>query len=60
MNQEGIFRQLTPIAVAQLIDIPEAYQSFAPDYLKEPNTDFSKRNGRVGLTSARMLNLRWA
>ena len=43
MKQEGIFRQLTPIALAQLIDIPEAYQSFAPDYLKEPNTRFSKK-----------------
>lgn len=43
MKQEGIFRQLTPIALAQLIDIPDVYQSFAPDYLKEPNTRFSKR-----------------
>lgn len=43
MKQEGIFQQLTPIALAQLIDIPEAYQSFAPDYLKEPNTRFSKK-----------------
>lgn len=43
MKQEGIFRQLTPLALAQLINVPQGYQSFAPDYLKEPNTKFTQK-----------------
>jgi hypothetical protein len=43
LKQEAIFGQLTPRALAQLIRIPEVYQPFAPDYLKEPNTKFSKK-----------------
>jgi hypothetical protein len=43
MKQEAIFGQLTPRALAQLIHIPEVYQPFASDYLKEPNTKFSKK-----------------
>lgn len=43
MKQEAIFGQLTPRALAQLIHIPEVYQPFAPDYLKEPNTKFTKK-----------------
>ncbi len=43
MKQEGIFKQLTPLALAQLINIPQAYESFAPDYLKEPNIKFPQK-----------------
>jgi len=43
MKQEGIFKQLTPVALAQLINMPQGYQSFAPDYLKEPNTKFTQK-----------------
>jgi len=44
MKQENIFEQLTPIALAQMIDVPQVYLPFAPDYLKEPNTKFLKRD----------------
>jgi hypothetical protein len=47
MKQENIFEQLTPIALAQMIDVPEEYLPFAPDYLKEPNTRFLKRDLKV-------------
>ena len=47
MKQENIFKQLTPIALAQMIDVPEEYIPFAPDYLKEPNTRFLKRDLKV-------------
>ena len=43
MKQENIFTQLTPAMVAELVEVPEAFQPFAPDYLKEPNTRFSKK-----------------
>ena len=44
MKQENIFRQLTPRVLAQMIEVPEEYLEFAPDYLKEPNTRFLKRD----------------
>jgi hypothetical protein len=47
MKQENIFEQLTPIALAQMIGVPEEYLPFAPDYLKEPNTRFLKRELKV-------------
>ncbi len=43
MKQEGIFKQLTPLALAQLINTPQAYESFALDYLKEHNTKFTQK-----------------
>ena len=43
MKQEAIFEKLTARALAQLIDIPEIYEPFAPEYLKEPNTKFTKK-----------------
>jgi hypothetical protein len=43
MKQENIFAQLTPAIVAELVEVPEVYQPFAPDYLKEPNTRFTKK-----------------
>lgn len=42
MKQESIFDRLTPTALAQMVNVPEIYEPFAPDYLKEPNTKFSK------------------
>lgn len=47
MKQENIFKQLTPIALAQMIDVPEEYIPYAPDYLKEPNTRFLKRDLKI-------------
>ncbi len=43
MRQENIFTQLAPTALAELIDVPEGYRPYAPDYLKEPNTKFPKK-----------------
>ncbi len=43
MRQENIFAQLTPTALAQMIEVPEMFQPYAPDYLKDPNTRFSKK-----------------
>ncbi len=34
MRQENIFAQLTPTALAQMIEVPEIFHSYAPDYLK--------------------------
>lgn len=47
LKQENIFAQLTPIGLAQMIGVPEEYLPFAPDYLKEPNTRFLKRDLKV-------------
>lgn len=47
LRQASIFANLTPQAIAQLIDIPEHYQAFAPEYLKEPDTKFTKREQRA-------------
>lgn len=44
LKQENIFAQLTPIMLAQMIGVPEEYLPFAPDYLKEPNTRFLKKD----------------
>jgi hypothetical protein len=43
MRQENIFAQLTPTALAQMIEVPEIFHPYAPNYLKEPNTRFSKK-----------------
>jgi len=42
LKQANIFAQLMPSALAELIEVPKDYRPFAPDYLKEPNTRFSK------------------
>ena len=47
MKQDSIFRHLTPQALAQLIQIPKIYEPFAPDYLKEPNTQFKKADLKI-------------
>lgn len=47
LKQENIFAQLTPIMLAEMIGVPEEYLPFAPDYLKEPNTRFLKRELKV-------------
>lgn len=47
LKQENIFAQLTPLMLAQMIGVPEEYLPFAPDYLKEPNTRFLKRDLKV-------------
>lgn len=44
MKQENIFSQLTPVMLAELIEVPQDYRKFAPDYLKEPNTKFLKKD----------------
>ena len=44
VRQDSIFKQITPIALAELIGVPNAYQIHAPEYLKEPNTKFSKKD----------------
>ena len=47
LKQENIFAQLTPLMLAQMIGVSEEYLPFAPDYLKEPNTRFLKRDLKV-------------
>ena len=47
MRQESIFQQLTPIAVAEILEIPEPYRSHVPHYLKEPNTKIPKREVKI-------------
>ncbi len=44
VRQDGIFMLLTPIAVAELIQVPDPYRSYAPEFLKEPNTKFAKKD----------------
>lgn len=43
LRQEKIFKEITPRMLAELIGVPTAYQPHAPDYLKEPNTKFAKK-----------------
>lgn len=43
LRQEGIFENLTPAAMADMLEIQEPYRSYAPSYLKEPNTKISKK-----------------
>jgi hypothetical protein len=57
MKQEGIIKQLTPLALAQLINIPQPYESFAPDYLKEPNTNSRKKNYNPYVTNMRIISI---
>lgn len=49
MKQENIFSQLTPITLAELIGVKAEYQPYAPDYLKEPNTKFVKKDLKLPL-----------
>jgi len=42
LKQANIFAQLMPSTLAELIEVPTDYRPFAPDYLKETNTRFSK------------------
>ncbi len=44
VRQDGVFKLLTPTAVAELIQVPDAYRSYAPEFLKEPNTKFAKKD----------------
>ena len=44
VRQDGIFKLLTPIAVEELIQVPDPYRSNAPEFLKEPNTKFAKKD----------------
>lgn len=46
-RQDSIFRQLTPAALAELIEVDDCYRSYAPAYLKEPNTRFMKKDLKV-------------
>lgn len=47
VRQEEVFQQLTPVALAEMIDVPVEYRIFAPAYLKEPNTKFLKKDLRI-------------
>lgn len=51
LRQESIFENLTPATMAQMLEIPEPYCAYPPDYLKEPSTKFSKKE--VTLASER-------
>jgi len=51
LRQSNIFSQLMPSTLAELIEAPIDYCSFAPDYLKETNTRFSKAD--IALASQR-------
>jgi hypothetical protein len=54
IKQENIFTQLAPATLAELIDVPTVYRSFAPDYLKEPNTKFLKKELKLPLQRYRL------
>lgn len=50
LRQESIFQNLTPAALADMLQIPEPYRSYVPSYLKEPNTKISKKEVRRAAT----------
>jgi hypothetical protein len=54
MKQANIFTQLTPATLAGLIGVRSEYQPFAPDYLKEPNTKFPKKELKLPLQRYRL------
>jgi len=54
MKQENIFAQLASTTLAELIDVPAAYRPYAPDYLKEPNTKFAKKELKLPLQRYRL------
>lgn len=54
LRQENIFKQLLPATLAELIEVPAVYQPYAPDYLKEPNTKFSKKELKLPLQRYRL------
>jgi hypothetical protein len=54
MKQADIFTQLTPATLAELIGVRSEYQPFAPDYLKEPNTKFPKKELKLPLQRYRL------
>lgn len=47
LRQESIFQHLTPSTMAQMLEIPEPYRSHAPQFLKEPNTRFAKKEVKI-------------
>lgn len=54
MKQENIFSQLSPATLAKLIGVRSEYQPYAPDYLKEPNTKFAKKDLKLPLQRYRL------
>ncbi len=54
MKQVNIFTQLAPATLAELIDVPAMYRPYAPDYLKEPNTKFAKKELKLPLQRYRL------
>jgi hypothetical protein len=54
MKQENIFSQLAPTTLAELIGVPAEYRPYAPDYLKEPNTKFAKKDLKLPLQRYRL------
>jgi len=54
LRQENIFKQLLPTTLAELIEVPDVYQPYAPDYLREPNTKFSKKELKLPLQRYRL------
>ena len=54
MKQANIFAQLKPVTLAELIEVPESYRTFAPGYLKEPNTKFAKKDLQLALQRYRL------
>jgi hypothetical protein len=51
LRQDSIFQELTSSVIAELLCIPEPYRSHPPDFLKEPNTKFNKKE--VGIAAQR-------
>lgn len=47
IRQEKIFAELSPVMMAALLEIPEQYRPFAPDYLVQPNTKIFKRDLKI-------------
>jgi hypothetical protein len=54
MRQENIFSQLAPSTLAELIGVRVDYRPYAPDYLKEPNTKFAKKDLKLPLQRYRL------
>ncbi len=43
VRQDSIFKLLTPITVAELIQVPDPYRSYAPEFLKDPILNLQKK-----------------
>lgn len=54
MKQKNIFSQLTPEILAGLIGVAAEYRPYAPDYLKEPNTKFAKKDLKLPIERYRL------